>query len=285
MADTDTLPRNSGETSTQVLPALFVSHGSPDTAIANTEAADFLKSVAANLPRPRAIVVVSAHFEVSGGVAVTADATPETIHDFGGFQRELYEMRYPAPGNPTLAEDITASLNAAGFVSRTVQGRGFDHGVWVPLILMYPDADIQVVAVSVDPNKGPAHHYELGQALAELRTQGVLVIGSGSFTHNLQEAFAYLRKGDRKAAVPDWVSGFTDWMSEKLSTGDVDSLLKYRQLAPHAERNHPTDEHLLPLYVAMGAGGGSDETGFSSSQLHASDEFGVLSMAMWAFAS
>lgn len=279
MADTDSLTRRTSEASVQVLPALFVSHGSPDTAIANTEAADFLKSVAADLPRPRAIVVVSAHFEVSGGVAVTADANPETVHDFGGFQRELYEMRYRAPGDPALAQEIADILIAKGFASRAVEGRGFDHGVWVPLILMYPNADIPVVAVSVDPNKGPAHHYKLGQALAELRTQGVLIIGSGSFTHNLQEAFAYLRKGDRKAAVPEWVSGFTSWMSEKLQTGDVDSLLAYRRLAPHAERNHPTDEHLLPLYAAMGAAG----AGFSSRQLHESDEFGVLSMAMWAF--
>jgi len=281
MVDTDILKTRPSENSVQVLPALFISHGSPDTAVADTEAADFLKSVAADLPRPRAIVVVSAHFEVSGGVAVTADAHPETIHDFGDFQRELYEMRYRAPGDPVLAREIAGSLNTKGFPSRAVQGRGFDHGVWVPLILMYPDADIPVVAVSVDPTKGPAYHLELGKVLADLRAQGVLVIGSGSFTHNLQEAFANLRKGDRKAQVPHWVSGFTDWMSEKLQTGDVDSLLKYRKLAPHAVRNHPTDEHLLPLYVAMGAAG----TAFSSRQLHASDEFGVLSMAMWAFAA
>lgn len=261
------------------MPALFVSHGSPDTAIADTEASAFLKSVAASLPRPRAIVVASAHFEVSGGVAVTADAAPETIYDFGGFQQELYQLRYPAPGKPDLAQAIAAKLDESGFPAQAVTGRGFDHGVWVPLILMYPDADIPVVAVSVDPEQGPDYHFRLGRALAELGRQGILVIGSGSFTHNLREAFVHLRQGIRKVEVPDWVGGFTDWMTDRLEAGDIDSLLAYRNLAPHAARNHPTDEHLMPLYVAMGAAG----EGFRSTKLHDSDDFGVLSMAMWRF--
>lgn len=267
------------QSSQSAMPAIFVSHGSPDTAIADTQAAAFLRRAAADLPRPKAIVVASAHFEVSGGVAVTADALPETIHDFGGFQPELYQMRYPAPGEPDLANDIARRLTEAGFLSKAVEGRGFDHGVWVPLILMYPDADIPVVSVSVDPRKGPEHHFRLGRALAALASEGVLVIGSGSFTHNLPEAFANLRRGIRVADVPAWVSDFTHWMNARIESAEIADLLAYRERAPHAAKNHPTDEHLLPLYVALGAAG----DGFHPEKMHESDEFGVLSMTMWRF--
>ncbi len=280
MSETVTLDKTPASTGTETrMPTLFVSHGSPDTAIADTDAAAFLRSSAADLPRPKAIVVVSAHFEVSGGVAVTADANPETIHDFGGFQPELYQMRYGASGDPVLADEIAQSLTAQGYVSRAVPNRGYDHGVWVPLILMYPDADIPVVAVSVDPNQGAAYHYKLGQALDALADEGVLVIGSGSFTHNLGEAIPALRSGRRAVEVPEWVSSFSTWMTDKLAAGDVDALLDYRRQAPNAERNHPTDEHLMPLYTAMGAAGAEAV----STRLHDSDEFGVLNMAMWRF--
>jgi 4,5-DOPA dioxygenase extradiol len=260
-------------------PALFISHGSPDTAIADTKAAAWLRQMAADLPRPRAIVVASAHFEVSGGVAVSADPNPETIHDFGGFQPELYAMQYPAPGAPDLARRIAGDLQAAGFAARAIDKRGFDHGVWVPLKLAYPDADIPVVSVSVDPNKGPDYHFRLGQALAGLGADGVLVIGSGSFTHNLGEAFKLLRVGTRVADVPEWVGSFTDWMNARLAANDVEALLDYRNEAPFAARNHPTDEHLLPLYVAMGAAG----EGGHAHLVHDSAEFGVLAMTMWQF--
>jgi len=261
------------------LPALFLSHGSPDTAIADTEAAAWLKQMARDLPRPRAIVVVSAHFEVSGSVAVSADPHPETIHDFGGFAPELYAMQYPAPGEPELARRIAGDLEAAGFAARAVDKRGFDHGVWVPLKLAYPGADIPVVSVSVDPNRGPEHHFKLGQALAGLGAEGVLVIGSGSFTHNLGEAFKLLRAGTRVAEVPEWVERFTAWMNQRLAANDVAALLDYRRAAPFAVENHPTDEHLLPLYVAMGAAGANG----TARLVHDSAEFGVLAMTMWRF--
>jgi len=263
----------------QAMPALFLSHGSPDTAIAKTKAAHWLRQLAASLPRPRAIVVASAHFEVSGGVAVSADPHPETIHDFGGFAPELYAMEYAAPGEPALARQIAADLTEAGFVSQAIDRRGFDHGVWVPLKLIYPDADIPVVSVSVDPAQGPEHHFRLGQALAGLGAQGVLVIGSGSFTHNLGEAFKALRTGQRELDVPAWVGEFTAWMGARLAANDVAALLDYRRTAPFAEKNHPTDEHLLPLYVAMGAAG---EAG-RASLVHDSADFGVLAMSMWRF--
>lgn len=263
----------------QPMPALFISHGSPDTVIADTEAAAWLRRMAADLPRPRAIVVASAHFEVSGGVAVSADPNPETIHDFGGFAPELYALQYPAPGDPELARRIAGWLQAAGFAARAVDKRGFDHGVWVPLKLIYPDADIPVVSVSVDPGLGPEHHFRLGRALAGLGGEGVLVIGSGSFTHNLGEAFKALRRGQRAVDVPSWVTAFTGWMNQRLKASDAAALIDYRSAAPHAVQNHPTDEHLLPLYVAMGAAG----EGFSSRLVHDSTEFGVLSMSMWRF--
>ena len=260
-----------------MLPTLFISHGSPDIAIAGTPATRFLRELAASLPRPRAIVVSSAHFEADGGVFITGDANPETIHDFGGFARELFEMRYPAPGDPALAGEIVGMLREAGIPAGVATGRGFDHGTWVPLILAYPDADIPVIQVSVDPAKDAGYHYRLGQALSALPERDILVIGSGSFTHNLREAFPHLRSGDRGAAVPQWVDEFATWMSERLAASDTDALLDYRRLAPYARENHPTDEHLMPLYVALGAGGGS------ASMLHQSRDLGVLAMEAFAF--
>jgi len=261
------------------LPSLFISHGSPDTAIADTAARAFLERFAASLPKPKAIVVASAHFEVSGGTAVSHDARPETIHDFGGFDPALYRMRYPAPGDPALAERIVGDLKGAGFAAAAIDDRGFDHGTWVPLILLYPAADIPVVQVSVDPSKGPDHHLRLGRALGGLRDEGILVIGSGSFTHNLREAFPALRAGKRTVEMPEWVSSFVSWMNDRIEAGEEASLVDYRRAAPNAVRNHPTDEHLLPLYVAIGAAGPDWRAG----RIHDSHEFGVLSMNAFAF--
>lgn len=261
------------------MPTLFLSHGAPDTAVADTQAAAFLRRLAADLPVPRAILVASAHFERDGRVGVTSDAAPETIHDFGNFDPRLFQMRYPAPGDPELAQRIVALLAEAGFVVEAVAGRGFDHGTWVPLLLAYPGADIPVVQVSVDPTRGAAYHLDLGAALSDLRDEGVLVIGSGSFTHNLPEAFDRIRQGIRTDATPDWVAQFVDWMGDRLVAGDRAALADYRRQAPFAEKNHPTDEHLMPLHVALGAAG----LGATGEWLHASRDFGVLSMDAFAF--
>lgn len=263
-----------------LMPSLFISHGSPDVAIADTEATRFLRGLSADLPRPRAIVVASAHFEAEGRVLVSGDAHPETIHDFGGFDPSLYAIQYPAPGDPRLAAGIAAALGAGGFAAEVVSNRGFDHGTWVPLSLAYPAADIPVVQVSIDPSEGPAHHLRLGEALAFLRAEEVLVIGSGSFTHNLREAFARIRQGKREDATPEWVSGFAEWMTDRLVAGDRPALEAYRSQAPFARENHPTDEHLMPLYVALGAAG----AGAAATKLHASHDFGVLAMEAFAFA-
>ncbi|MBO0906484.1 DODA-type extradiol aromatic ring-opening family dioxygenase [Jiella sonneratiae] len=263
-----------------MLPTLFISHGSPDVAIAETPASAFLRDLAHRLPRPRAIVVASAHFEATGRVLVTGDAAPETIHDFGGFAPELYAMRYGAPGDPALAAAIVEALRAAGLAAAAAGGRGFDHGAWVPLALAYPEATIPVVEVSVHPAADAAYHLRLGRALSHLPQEDVLVIGSGSLTHNLREAFVHLRAGERAAAVPGWVDAFADWVADRLAGGEEEALLDYRAQAPFAARNHPTEEHLMPLFVALGAAG----NGAGAETLHRSRDFGVLAMEAFAFA-
>lgn len=257
-----------------VLPALFVSHGAPTLALDDVPARDFLAGVGARIGRPSAIVAVSAHY-MAGGVRITGQDRPPTIHDFRGFPAELYAMRYPAPGDPALAAEIAGRLADAGIPASTDETWGYDHGTWVPLSLMYPDADIPVVAVSVDPAAGPAHHHALGAALAPLRQRGVLVLGSGSLTHNLAEIPRPMDALD--AAAPDWVSAFADWVHAAIDEGREVDLLDYRTRAPHAVRNHPTDEHFLPLFAAMGAGG------LPGRRLHASTTCAVLAMDAYAF--
>lgn len=258
------------------LPTLFISHGSPMLALIDSPARRFLQQLGKTLPRPSAIVVVSAHWESLGGPAVSLAERPDTIHDFGGFPRPLFEIQYPAPGAPQVGEQAAALLQEAGYEVKRSTSRGLDHGAWVPLSLMYPAADIPTLQVSVLRGAGPAEHERLGQALASLREQGVLVIGSGSLTHNLYE----FRGQDIDEPAPAWVSEFSAWMADKLQRGERQALLNYRQEAPHAARNHPTAEHLMPLYAAMGAAG----AGAQAERIHASNEYGVLAMDAYAFA-
>lgn len=262
------------------LQALFISHGSPMLAIQDSPARRFLLELGKSLPRPKAIVVFSAHWESVGGPAVSFAERPETIHDFGGFPAALFEIDYPARGEPELAARLAALLGKAGFAVKRSPARGLDHGAWVPLRLMYPEADVPVLQVSILRGGTPAEHERLGRALSALREEGVLVIGSGSLTHNLYE----FRGQGIDAPVQDWASDFAAWMHERLD-GPLDedrraALLDYRRRAPHAERNHPTDEHLLPLFAAMGAAG----TGARGERLHGSYEYGVLAMDVYAFA-
>lgn len=185
--------------------SLFISHGSPDTAIADTQAHGFMKGLAGSTRRPDAIVVVSAHFEAAG-VAISGDNKPETIHDFRGFSPELCRIDYGAPGCPELAAKIAQMLREAGLAAGVIYNREFDHGTWVPLYLMYPDADIPVVQISVDPVGGPAHHYFLGRVLEPLCSENVLIIGSGSMTHNLRAALAVMGDGARDTTRPEWLA-------------------------------------------------------------------------------
>ncbi len=257
------------------LPTIFLSHGSPMLALHDTPARRFLQALGTSLPRPRAILVASAHWETASVPALSLAVQPETIHDFGGFPQALFDIRYPAAGAPELAQQAAALLEGAGMAPARSADRGLDHGAWVPLSLMYPDADVPVLQVSLVRGGSPEAHARIGEALAPLRHEGVLVIGSGSLTHNLHE----FRGQPLDSPAPPWVSEFSGWMRERLEADDRQALLDYRRRAPSAVRNHPTEEHLLPLFVAMAAAG----TAASARLLHASTEHGVLAMDAYAF--
>ncbi|GAB3784224.1 dioxygenase family protein [Dyella agri] len=256
------------------LPSLYVSHGSPMTALQPGATGARLAELARALPRPKAIVIASAHW-LARAPLVGGAAQPETIHDFHGFPPELYQLRYPAPGAPALAARVTELLDQAGLAPRLDPQRGLDHGVWVPLHLLYPAADIPVVPLSIQPELGPAHQYAVGRALAPLREEGVLVIGSGSITHNLHD----FRAGYSSEREAPYVRPFIGWIEQKLSAGDVDAMLDYRRQAPFAQRAHPTDEHLLPLYVALGAAG----DGAHAQRIDAGIDLGFLAMDIYRF--
>ena len=259
-----------------VLPSLFVSHGAPTLALEDSPARRFLRGLAARLPRPRAIVVVSAHHDTAV-TEITGGAEPETIHDFGGFPQALYELRYPVPGEPQLADDLVGMLQASGIKATVNPRRGLDHGAWVPLMLVYPDADIPVVQVSINIAQSPGYHFELGQSLSSLGQDGVLVIGSGSATHNLREFFTGNYSHD--AAPPTWVTDFADWLAARVEEGQIASVLNAVDEGPHGRRNHPTMDHIHPLFAACGAAGESGR----GSRMHHSTTYGVLAMDVYAF--
>lgn len=255
-----------------ILPSLYISHGSPMTALQPGLTGTRLAELAGTLPKPKAIVMASAHW-LSRRPQVGSAAMPETIHDFRGFPAPLYQLRYPAPGAPALAARVMQLLADLAPVANPE--RGLDHGAWVPLRLLYPEADIPVVPISIQPELGPAHQYALGQALAPLRDEGVLVIGSGSITHNLHD----LGAGYSDERQAPYVKPFIDWIEQKLAAGDIDALLDYRRQAPFAERAHPTDEHLLPLFVALGAAGAKAQ----AQRIDAGVDMGLLAMDIYRF--
>jgi 4,5-DOPA dioxygenase extradiol len=256
------------------LPTVFLSHGSPMLATEDSPAGRFLDGLGTALPRPRAIVVASAHF-LTDRPMLGSHAQPHTVHDFGGFPEPLYQLQYPAPGSPELAEDIAGRLASAGLAAKVRPGHGLDHGVWVPLRRMYPQADIPVVPLSVNPLADAAAHFALGQALAGLRGEGVLVIGSGGFVHNLGD----LDWQHRDVPLAPWAAAFSSWMHEKLASHDGAALLDWQAQAPNARHAHPTTEHLMPLFVALGAAGADPEV----EVLHRSHELGTLALDAFAF--
>ncbi|VXD02138.1 4,5-DOPA dioxygenase extradiol [Pseudomonas sp. 8Z] len=233
-----------------MLPTLFISHGSPMLALDPGASGSALAQLAAELPRPQAIVVVSAHWE-SGHLLLTGAAHPQTWHDFYGFPPALHALQYPAPGNPTLAEEVVELLGAAGLNAALDPRRPFDHGAWVPLSLMYPAADIPVIQLSLPSRHGPELQTRIGHALANLRERDILLIGSGSITHNLRE----LDWHAGPEQIADWAEEFRQWMVQHLAADNEQALHHYREQAPYAARNHPSDEHLLPLFFARAAGG------------------------------
>lgn len=252
---------------------IFVSHGSPTLIFDDVPARGFLTGLGRSMPRPRAILVASAHWETPAP-RITASPTPPTIHDFNGFPEVMYQQQYPAPGDPALAAEIKARLDAAGLPAALDASRGLDHGAWVPLKLAYPAADIPVLQLSLQTHLGPHHHLALGEALSPLAKDGVLILGSGSLTHDLRSVSW---RGPNEE--PGWVKSFGDWVQSALAEGRTADLLDYRRLAPNAARNHPTEEHFLPLFVALGAAGGK----VKMHQLHSSVTFSVLRMDSFEF--
>lgn len=257
-------------------PALFVPHGAPTFALRPGAAGATLSRHAASLQRPRAIVAVSAHWETA---IPTVGLAPrlETIHDFSGFPPELYEIRYPATGCPEGAREVAAALQQSGLEVGFDERRGLDHGAWVPLRLMFPDADVPVIPLSIQTHLGPAHAIRVGRALAPLRERGMLVLASGNVTHNLHDYFHASRSG----RTPAYVREFADWIWRRLEQRDVAGLVDYRRQAAHAAQAHPTEEHLLPLYFALGAGGPD----FVAERLHSGLDDYVLAMDAYAFRS
>jgi 4,5-DOPA dioxygenase extradiol len=261
--------------SAAALPALFVSHGAPTMILEPVAVREFLGGLGETMPLPKAILAVSAHWETARPAAGGA-ASPRTIHDFYGFPEPLYRLQYPAPGAPDLAQRVASALRDAGLPCDIDPDQGLDHGAWVPLMLMYPQAQIPVIQLSVQPGLGAAHHYRLGQALRPLRDEGVLLLASGGLTHNLRE----FRGHATNDPAPDWVTQFRDWVVAAVEAGRDQDVVDYRSRAPHGARNHPSEEHFLPLLVAAGARSPS----VPGRRIHSSTTYAVLAMDAFAFA-
>lgn len=264
------------------LPPLFVSHGSPMTALEPGASGAFWqrlgRAIDAAFGRPRAIVAVSAH-TLSAQPLLLAAARHDTVHDFGGFPEALYGLRYDTPGAPALAPRVLALLAQAGIAASASDAGGLDHGIWVPLRFVYPGADVPVLPLGWNPAQPPAALHALGAALAPLADDGVLLLGTGSITHNLRLLGDFSGRGP--AAQPERVdsAAFRDWFAARSAACDWDALLAYRDGAPHAALMHPSDEHLLPWYAAAGAGGRAH----APQRLHAQARYGALGMDAYAF--
>jgi len=259
-----------------LMPVLFVSHGAPTFALEPGSTGPALTAWSKQLQQrtglPKAVVVMSPHW-MSSGLRVMTQSKPPTWHDFGGFPPALYELQYPAPGQPLLAAQVLDLLAQAGLSAQADAQQAFDHGAWVPMMHLFPEAQVPMVQVSLPNGAGPAEVYAIGQALASLRAQGVLLLGSGSMTHNLSE----FRSSSGSAALPD-VLAFSQWIEAGLLASDKEALLDYRRRAPYAVRAHPTDEHFLTLYFALGAAAWGANANVQINYLSREVMFGMLSM-------
>ncbi|WFR64049.1 class III extradiol ring-cleavage dioxygenase [Paenibacillus amylolyticus] len=255
-----------------MMPSLFIAHGAPSLALEENAYTEFLQKLGQELPKPKAIVLFSAHWE-STTQLVSSVANYETIYDFGGFQPELYQIKYPAQGQAETTAEVERLLAEAGIPVQTDDVRGLDHGAWVVLRLLYPDADIPVVALSVNRYLTGEQQYQVGQALASLREQDILVIGSGGTVHNLR------RLNWESNGVDPWASEFDNWLHDKLVCWDTESLFSYDTLAPSAQAAVPTPEHFVPLLLAMGAGDQNKQ----ASLLFKAYQYGNLSLSCWKF--
>lgn len=261
--------------SNQILPSLFVPHGAPTFALRPGAAGAALVRAAASLPRPRAVIIISAHWDTQQA-SVGLAGRLETIHDFQGFPEQLYSIQYPASGCREAGLEVLARLQAASISAAGDDRRGLDHGAWIPLQLMFPDADVPVIPLSIQSHLGPSHHLALGRALAPLAAEGFLIVASGNLTHSLRD---YQLVSEQGKALPGYVREFADWIWKRLEAGDVTGLLEYRGSAPDALRAHPTEEHLLPLFVALGAAGEK----YQVERFHAGIDDYVLAMDAFAF--
>lgn len=255
------------------LPVLFVSHGAPTFALEPGQLGPRLMAAGEQLPRPRAVLVVSPHW-MTRGVRVATTAQPATVHDFGGFDRALYRIAYPAPGAPEMAQRAVEVLRAAGWPAEADAQQGLDHGTWVPIRFLYPQADVPVFQVSLPAGLSGEQAYALGQALQPLRDEGVLVVGSGSMTHNLYEFRSYA-----EGQEAEYAREFAAWVRQTVEARDDARLQRTLAIAPHAQRAHPTDEHFLPLLVAAGAAAGETEV----DTLEGGITYGMLSMDSFLF--
>ena len=255
-------------------PVLFVSHGAPTFALQPGRLGPLLQAAGRSLPRPRALLVVSPHW-TTRGLRVSTNPAPATVHDFGGFDPALRQIRYPAPGAPDVAARAVELLRAAGWDAQPDETQGLDHGVWVPVRFLYPEADVPVFQVSLPAGIGAAQALALGRALQPLRDEGVLIVGSGSLTHNLYEV--RFDAPDEEAA--DYAREFAAWVRQTVEARDEERLVATMERAPHARRAHPTTEHLLPLLVAAGAADADDPV----TTLEGGITYGVLSMDSYLF--
>ncbi|GAA5158188.1 class III extradiol ring-cleavage dioxygenase [Viridibacterium curvum] len=264
--------------STLRMPTLFVSHGSPMHAIQAGAAGEAWQAAANAVTeaygKPRAILMVSAHWETNIPM-VTGSAAPETIHDFGGFPAELYRIQYKAPGDPALAERIQSLLRDEGMCAGIEAHRGLDHGAWAPLLHMWPTADVPVLQLSVQSALGARHHLGMGRALTALRDEGVLIFASGHMTHNLRDFFT--SRG--QPADAGYAQQFRNWVDERVRQRKLEELVDWDVDAPYGLRAHPTPEHFLPLFVALGAAG----EGYATTTLFSGMEGSVLAMDAYRF--
>lgn len=254
-------------------PVLFVSHGAPTFAIEPGQLGPLLAATGKALPRPKAVLVVSPHW-MTRDVRVATSPAPATVHDFGGFPQELYRIQYPAPGHPELAALTIEVLREAGWPTQADAAQGLDHGAWVPIRFLYPDADVPVFQVSLPVGLTSEQAYALGQALRPLRDEGVLVVGSGSLTHNLYEFRQY---ADGEEA--QYAREFAGWVRQAIEARDDARLARTLEIAPHAQRAHPTTEHFLPLLVAAGAAADDKEV----RTLEGGITYGMLAMDSYLF--
>lgn len=255
-----------------MMPSYFFAHGAPSIVLDDNEYTRLLKDFKNHTPRPKAIVLFSAHWEEMSQ-SIGAAEMYETIYDFGGFQDELYEMTYPARSDRSLSEQIQSLFSKHNIQSDLNERRGLDHGAWAVLKLLYPEADIPVVALSVNRYLSNEQQYNIGKALTELREQDVLIIGSGGTVHNLRKL------NWRSNEIDEWALQFDQWLQDKIEAWDTEALFQYRDLAPFAVEAVPTNEHFIPLLLAMGSG---DSNRHANLQ-HRSYQYGNLSLSCWRF--